>query len=112
MYSIHYTYIIVIILAIFYPPLKLIWGCAWLFLQAQEGNLYFTEWAERVEYGNYAIITIITTAIAAAATTTTATTTTTTTSNYYVYVYDYDYDYDYYNIHSIYIYIYIYFIVI
>ena len=31
------------ILAIFYPPLKYIWGCVWLFLQAQEGNIYFTE---------------------------------------------------------------------
>ena len=41
------------ILAIFYPPLKQIWGCVWLFLQAQEGNAYFTEQAERVEYGNY-----------------------------------------------------------
>ena len=43
------------ILAIFYPPLKQIWGCVWLFLQVQEGNIYFTELAERVEYGNYAI---------------------------------------------------------
>ena len=29
-------------------------GCVWLCLQAQEGNIYFTELAERVEYGNYA----------------------------------------------------------
>ena len=28
-------------------------GCVWLCLQAQEGNIYFTELAERVEYGNY-----------------------------------------------------------
>ena len=42
-----------IILAIFYPPLKYIRGCGWLFLQAQEGTIYFTELAERVEYGNY-----------------------------------------------------------
>ena len=35
------------------PPLKYIWGCFWLFLQAQEGNVCFTELAERVEYGNY-----------------------------------------------------------
>ena len=41
------------ILAIFYPPLKSIWGCVWLFLQAQKENIYFTELAERVEYGNY-----------------------------------------------------------
>ena len=41
------------ILAIFYPPLKWILGCVWLCLQAQEGNSYFTELAERVEYGNY-----------------------------------------------------------
>ena len=41
------------ILAIFYPPLKQIWGCVWLCLQAQEGNTYFTELAERVEYGNH-----------------------------------------------------------
>ena len=44
------------ILAIFYPPLKSILGCVWLCLQAQEGNTYiyifFTELAERVEYGN------------------------------------------------------------
>ena len=41
------------ILAIFYPPLKSIWGCVWLCLQAREGNIYFAELAERVEYGNY-----------------------------------------------------------
>ena len=41
------------ILAIFYPPLKQIWGCVWLRLQAQEGSICFTESAERVEYGNY-----------------------------------------------------------
>ena len=28
-------------------------GCVWLLLQAQEGNNYFTELAERVEYGNF-----------------------------------------------------------
>ena len=28
-------------------------GCVWLCLQAQEGNIHFTELAERVEYGNY-----------------------------------------------------------
>ena len=27
----------------------------WLCLQAQEGNIYFTELAERVEYGNYVL---------------------------------------------------------
>ena len=27
--------------------------CFWLILQAQEGYIYFTELAERVEYGNY-----------------------------------------------------------
>ena len=43
------------ILAIFYLPLKQIWGCVWLFLQARKGNIYFTESAERVEYGKYAI---------------------------------------------------------
>ena len=42
-----------VILAKFYPPLKYIWGCVWLFLQAQEENIYFIELAERVEYGNY-----------------------------------------------------------
>ena len=42
-----------IILAIFYPPVKYIGGCVWLSLQAQEGTTYFTELAERVEYGNY-----------------------------------------------------------
>ena len=46
------------ILAIFYPPLKYIWGCVWLFLQAQEGNVCFTELAERVEYGNYVLVAI------------------------------------------------------
>ena len=48
-----------IILAIFYPPLKWICGCVWLFLQAREGNIYFTELAERVEYGNYEDIIIV-----------------------------------------------------
>ena len=28
-------------------------GCFWLSLQAQKGDIYFTELAERVEYGNY-----------------------------------------------------------
>ena len=28
-------------------------GCVWLFLQAQKGDIYFTEMAERVEYGKY-----------------------------------------------------------
>ena len=51
------------ILALFYPPLKQIWGCLWLCLQAQEGDIYFTELAERVEYGNYALITITATII-------------------------------------------------
>ena len=40
------------ILAIFYPPLKYIWGCVGLILQTWKGNIYFTELAERVEYGN------------------------------------------------------------
>ena len=44
------------ILVIFYPPLKKIWGCVWLCLQAQEGNIYFTELAERVEYGKYGVV--------------------------------------------------------
>ena len=43
------------ILDIFYPSLKYMVGCVWLFLQAQEGNIYFTELAERVEYFNYDI---------------------------------------------------------
>ena len=30
--------------------------CVWLCLQAQEGNINFTELAERVEYGNYEIV--------------------------------------------------------
>ena len=34
-----------ILLAIFYPPLKYIRGCVWLFLQAQKGTIYFTELA-------------------------------------------------------------------
>ena len=33
-------------------------GCCWLFLQAQEGDIHFTELAERVEYGKYVIIMI------------------------------------------------------
>ena len=28
------------------------WGCFWLLLQAQKGDTYFTELAERAEYGN------------------------------------------------------------
>ena len=43
----------IIILAIFYPPLKQIWGCFGLILQTWKGNIDFTELAERVEYGNY-----------------------------------------------------------
>ena len=43
----------IVILAIFYPPLKYIWGCIVLFLQTRKGNIYFTEWAERAEYGKY-----------------------------------------------------------
>ena len=35
------------------PPSEIDWGCVWLSSQAQEGNIYFTELAERVEYGNY-----------------------------------------------------------
>ena len=31
----------------------LIWGCFGLFLQAWKGRNYFTELAERVEYGKY-----------------------------------------------------------
>ena len=42
-----------LILAIFYPSLKYIVGCFGLFLQAKKVNIYFTELAERVEYGNY-----------------------------------------------------------
>ena len=45
------------ILAIFYPPLKWIWGCFGLILQTWKGTIYFTELAERVEYGNYALHT-------------------------------------------------------
>ena len=45
-----------IILAIFYPSLKWIWGCFGLILQTWKGNIYFTELAERVEYGKYANI--------------------------------------------------------
>ena len=41
------------ILAIFYPPLKQIWGCSGLSLQTWKGNIYFTELAERVECGKY-----------------------------------------------------------
>ena len=29
------------------------WGCFGLTLQTWKGNIYFTELAERVEYGNY-----------------------------------------------------------
>ena len=45
------------ILTIIYPPLKQMGGCFWLFLQAQKGDTYFTELAERVEYGNYEFVT-------------------------------------------------------
>ena len=33
-------------------------GCFWLLLQAQRGDTYFTELAERVEYANYVYIYI------------------------------------------------------
>ena len=46
------------IVAIFYPPLKSIWGCFGLILQTWKGNIYFTELAERVEYGKYDILSI------------------------------------------------------
>ena len=68
------------ILAIFYPPLKQTWGCVWLFLQAQEGNIYFTEFVKRVDYGNYDRFPF-------AATTTIPATTTAT--NVYIYIYIY-----------------------
>ena len=42
------------ILAIFYPISEIGSGlCVGLSLQAREGHIYFTELAERVEYGNY-----------------------------------------------------------
>ena len=34
--------------AIFYPPLKQIGGCCWLFLRAQKESTCFTELAETV----------------------------------------------------------------
>ena len=40
------------------PPSEIDLRCLGLILQAQEGNIYFTELAERVEYGNYVIIII------------------------------------------------------
>ena len=43
----------VIILAIFYPPLKQIRGCFGLILQTWKGHIYFTELAEKVEYGKW-----------------------------------------------------------
>ena len=49
---------IMIPLAIFYPPLKYIWSCFGLFLQAQKGNTYFTELAERVQYGSYVRVNV------------------------------------------------------
>ena len=43
-----------VILAIYSTPLRNRFAaCVWLFLQAQEGHIYFTELAERVEYGKY-----------------------------------------------------------
>ena len=35
------------------PPSEIDIGLCLAVLQAQEGNIYFAEWAERVEYGNY-----------------------------------------------------------
>ena len=35
------------------PPFEIDLGLCSAVLQAQEGNIYFTELAERVEYGNY-----------------------------------------------------------
>ena len=37
------------------PPSEIDLGLFLLFLQAQEGNNFFTELAERVEYGNYEV---------------------------------------------------------
>ena len=42
-----------LLLAIRYPPLKEIGGCFGLLLQAQKGNTYFADSAERAEYGKY-----------------------------------------------------------
>ena len=38
------------------PPSEIDLGCVWLCLQAQEGNIYFTELAERVEHSLLLII--------------------------------------------------------
>ena len=35
------------------PPSEIPWRLFLAVLQAQKGNTYFTELAERVEYGNY-----------------------------------------------------------
>ena len=35
------------------PPSEIDLGLFWAVLQAQKGNTYFTELAERVEYGSY-----------------------------------------------------------
>ena len=40
------------------PPSEIDLGLSLLFLQAQEGNIYFAELAERVEYGNYVYYSI------------------------------------------------------
>ena len=37
------------------PPSEIDLSCVWLLLQAQKGDIYFTESAERVEYGNYVL---------------------------------------------------------
>ena len=47
------------ILAIFYLPLKYLVGCFGLILQTWKGDIYFTEQAERVAYGNHDITTMI-----------------------------------------------------
>ena len=52
-------------------------GCFGLILQIWKGNTYFTEWAERVEYGNHGPANNANAMTAA----TTATTTTTTNNN-------------------------------
>ena len=36
-------------------PSEIDGGCFWLFLQAQKGDTYFTELAERAEYGNHVV---------------------------------------------------------
>ena len=47
------------ILAIFYPPSEIDLGLFSAAFTSSKGHVYFTELAERVEYGNYGCVVVV-----------------------------------------------------